>query len=196
MACRDEGRFLNEFMELTIQIDNLMHSRRPVLPAFTSTPLTSNSPEPMQLGYTHLTPEERERRILCMYCGQSGHHKSSCPVRPTSSNTKAVSGQTRPKQFISCVKIPVKLFSKSIAVVGLLDSGAAGNFISREFADKHNLALTPCTFRLAVQALDGRPLGEAQITDHLRMQTGMLPHETLQFYVINSPIHPLILGLP
>lgn len=89
MACRDEGRSLNEFMELTIQInatkltDNLMCSRRPAHPTSTSTSLSSTSPEPMQLGYTHLSPEERERRVqrhLCMYCSQSGHDKSSCPV--------------------------------------------------------------------------------------------------------------------
>ncbi len=39
----------------------------------------------MQLGYTHLTPEERERRLqhhLCLYCGKAGHLKMSCPVRP------------------------------------------------------------------------------------------------------------------
>jgi len=76
MACRDEGRSLNEFMDLTIQIDNLVRSRRPArVPAAPAPPFTGNS-EPMQPGYTHLTPEEQERRSqrhLCMYCGQSGH---------------------------------------------------------------------------------------------------------------------------
>lgn len=82
-------------------------------------------------------------------------------------------------------------------VDGLLDSGAAGYFLSREFADKHQLALTPCTSRLAVEALDGHPIGEGRIThitNHLQMQTGLLHQETLQF--ISSPVHPLILGLP
>lgn len=43
--------------------------------------------EPTQLGYTHLTSEERDRQIqhhLCLYCGQAGHLKTSCPIRPTS----------------------------------------------------------------------------------------------------------------
>ena len=41
-------------------------------------------PEPMQLGRTSLTLEERERRRrsrLCMYCGGAGHFVSSCPAK-------------------------------------------------------------------------------------------------------------------
>lgn len=44
---------------------------------------------PMQLGFTHLTSEEREPRMqnqLCLYCGQAGHMKISCPVCPSSSS--------------------------------------------------------------------------------------------------------------
>lgn len=54
-------------------------------------------------------------------------------------------------------------------------------------------------FSLAVEALDGRPLGEGRITnitDELQMQIGTLHNETLKFYVISSPNYPLILGLP
>ncbi len=79
LACRDEGRKLSDFIELTIQIDNLMRSRRfPRSPSFNPSPPVS-SPEPMQKGYTRLSSEERERRVrlhLCMYCGQAGHLKN------------------------------------------------------------------------------------------------------------------------
>ncbi len=71
--------------------------------------------------------------------------------------------------------------------------------MSIEFAHEHHLSLTPCTSYLAVEALDGRPLGEGRIsrvTDEISMQIGILPKEILKFYVISSPIHPLILGLP
>lgn len=40
--------------------------------------------EPMQVGRTRLTREERERRRtngLCLYCGASGHVVSNCPVK-------------------------------------------------------------------------------------------------------------------
>ena len=40
--------------------------------------------EPMQVGHTRLTPEERLRRVrskLCIYCGESGHFIASCPAK-------------------------------------------------------------------------------------------------------------------
>ncbi|KAK9525405.1 hypothetical protein VZT92_016118 [Zoarces viviparus] len=56
------------------------HSRSP-----TSAPPPLEPEEPMQLGRTHLSPEEREQRILsgsCLYCGESGHRMAVCSVRP------------------------------------------------------------------------------------------------------------------
>lgn len=41
-------------------------------------------PEPMQLGRTSLSLEEKERRRksnLCLYCGVAGHYVSICPVK-------------------------------------------------------------------------------------------------------------------
>lgn len=38
--------------------------------------------EPMQLGRTRISPEERRRRLqegCCFYCGQSGHQQAACP---------------------------------------------------------------------------------------------------------------------
>ncbi len=204
LACRDEGRNLSDFIELTIQIDNLMRSRCfPHSPSFNPSPPVSN-PEPMQIGYTYLSSEERERRVrlhLCMYCGQAGHLKSSCPVWPTSATPRAVSPIFPYKSVTSCIKVLVTLLigQRTVSTEALIDSGAAGNFMSNEFAHEHHLSLTPCTSYLAVEALDGRPLGEGRIsrvTDELSMQIGILHKEILKFYVISSPIHPLILGLP
>ncbi len=45
----------------------------------------------------------------------------------------------------------------------LLDLGAAGNLISAEFAQQHNLKWTIFDSRLAVEALDGWPLGRDKI---------------------------------
>ncbi len=63
LACRDEGRTLEQFIELTIRIDNLMRSRRPLRRSATLpsavTGRTTPEPEPMQVGVTHLTSEER-----------------------------------------------------------------------------------------------------------------------------------------
>ncbi len=62
LACRDEGRSLDQFIELSIRIDNLLRSRR--LTRFSSAPvgttLLSPDTEPMQIGFTHLSKEVRE----------------------------------------------------------------------------------------------------------------------------------------
>ncbi len=86
LACRDKGRSLSEIIELAIQIDNLICSRcsARTLPRYM--PETTTTAEPMQLGFTHITAEEREHHMqnqLCLYCGQAGHVKISCPVRPS-----------------------------------------------------------------------------------------------------------------
>ena len=68
--------------------------RSPPLPRFPVThasfPMTSSAswregdPEPMQVGRTHLPPEEKERgrrQNLCLYCGQPGHFADRCPLK-------------------------------------------------------------------------------------------------------------------
>lgn len=87
LVCHDEWMTMDQFIELAICVDNLISSQRPT--RFTS-PLCQTNPstdaaEPMQIGRTHLSAEERERRIrnrLCLYCGQAGHLRAECPTRP------------------------------------------------------------------------------------------------------------------
>ncbi len=65
-------------------------------------PETTTVAEPMQLGFTPLTLEERERRMqnqLCLYCGQAGHMRISCPVRLLSS-PQSVSVNSLPHQSL------------------------------------------------------------------------------------------------
>lgn len=118
---------------------------------------------------------------LCLYCGQAGHFKVNCPVRPTPTSSKAVSSTTPSDYSSSCVKIPVQLTANQqvITAQALLDSGAAGNFMSDTFINKHNISLTDCHFPLTVEALDGKPIGGgkvAHITSELGLQVGVLHH--------------------
>jgi len=84
-------------------------------------------------------------------------------------------------------------------MTALIDCGAAGNFVSHDFALQHKLKLTPCNSPLAVEALEGLPLSEGRvlhITEEVKLQIGTLHSELIRFYVIHSPNHSIILGLP
>ncbi len=131
---------------------------------------------------------------------QVGHMRNTCPVRP-SSDLRLVSDITRSISSASSITLPVKLISQNqvIQTTALLDSGAAGHFIDSEFVGQLHLKLTPCNSSLAVEALDGRPLGKGKIlrlTEPVKLHFGTLHSEKIKFYGIQSPTHPLILGLP
>uniref|UniRef100_A0A3Q3ALW9 Ty3 transposon capsid-like protein domain-containing protein n=1 Tax=Kryptolebias marmoratus TaxID=37003 RepID=A0A3Q3ALW9_KRYMA len=101
LATLDEPETLEEFISLTIKLDNRIRSRikersrrnpparAPLQVTQTSlqeipTPSETSEPEPMQLGNTRLTPEERQKRLvsrLCLYCGGPNHFIANCPIR-------------------------------------------------------------------------------------------------------------------
>ncbi len=151
----------------------------------------------MQLGYTHLSPEERERRIrqhLCLYCGQASHLRASCPTRLPPCNSSMVSPCIQGHHSSTCIKVPILLSieGNNIPTSALLDLGAAGNFMSQEFAQQHKITLIPCTSQLA----DGHPHDEGRvmhITVDLQLETRTLHTESIRFYIITSPHNPVIL---
>ncbi|KAI2666686.1 Transposon Tf2-6 polyprotein [Labeo rohita] len=174
LACRDEGLTLSQYIDLSIRIDNL--------------------------GATKLTVEERERRIrnhLCLYCGQPGHLRATCPTRPPRPPTSVSSGNLH----LSQCEVPVILKTRDISVktTALIDSGAAGNFIDRDFVNTNRLPILSCAPPVAVAALDGRPLGTGRVehtTDDLILCLEPHHQETIRFFIISSPRTPIILGFP
>lgn len=63
LGCQGEGRNLDQFIDWAIHLDNLICSGRPprVPPALNISVMEEL--EPMQIGHTQLTAEERTRRI-------------------------------------------------------------------------------------------------------------------------------------
>ncbi len=101
----------------------------------------------------------------------------------------------------SVLEIPVTLRvnGEVIETTALIDSGVAGNFIDSAFSKTHRIPLVACESRLAVAALDGRPLGSGRIqftTEDLSLCTGAFHTETIRLFVFQSPQTPIILGLP
>ncbi len=202
LACRDEGKTLEQFINLAIRLDNLLRSRRLPRSSLSSATMATAPPasEPMQLGVTRISEEERERRIrqrLCLYCGLPGHLRASCPTRP-SRNPAAVSATSNSASSLE-IAVTLEINGRVLETVALIDSGAAGNFIDGSFAKSNNIPLVACNSHLAVAALDGRPLGSGSIqftTADLQLSTGLLHSETIRLFVFQSPQNPIILGLP
>ena len=102
----------DSLVALAIKIDNRLHERRmekarcndrppaqwgqpspfrfpapssvPVRPADSASVSPSGKEEPMQLGRTPLSSEERQRRRRegrCLYCGKLGHFLAACPLK-------------------------------------------------------------------------------------------------------------------
>ncbi len=139
LACRDEGKTLEQFIDLAIHIDNLLCSRRPPRPSL-ALAVTATAPpgtEPMQIGFTHLSGEERERHIrqnLCLYCGLPGHMRASCPTR-LPHNTSAVSQNSSQSTIL---KISVTLRFKALNRGSRLD-----------FTPRPTLFFSPCLLLLS-----------------------------------------------
>lgn len=189
-------------MELAIRLDHLIRARRtPIRTSLSFNPVGIPEAEPMQIGYTRLSEAERERRRrnhLCMYCGQAGHLRASCPVKATSRNPAAVSSRLLSSKSFT-VDISLIINGEVVKSRAFIDSGAAGNFIDATFAKTHRISLHSCEPTVTVTALDGRPLGTGErqyITPPLTLSIGPQHKETIQFYTIHSSLHPMILGFP
>ena len=164
LVCRDEDLDLNALMALSIRLARRGVSRAPMLPQ--ATPVSYYS-EPMEVGRTQLSPAERQHRIdhhLCLYCGEPGHLRLSCPARRSReglSDRDAVSNPTTPVPDISCqqfqIPVCVSWGGSNRLVSALIDSCSAGNFLSRTVATELNLPLVPCSTVLRIKAINGQP---------------------------------------
>lgn len=158
-------------------------------------------PEPMEVDSTHLSSNERQRRILsnlCLYCGAAGHLLISCPVRPP---RPAVSSVRLPSPVSSMKHTPVLLTyaKQSVSAKALIDSGAAGNFISLTTLLKLQARRRNNPQILHVQSILGKPLGRGQIrhcSPNITVRIGCLHEEELSFLVLEGSTADIILGRP
>uniref|UniRef100_A0A3B3DPC6 Gypsy retrotransposon integrase-like protein 1 n=1 Tax=Oryzias melastigma TaxID=30732 RepID=A0A3B3DPC6_ORYME len=206
LACRDEGLDLDQLIALAIRLDNLLRTRRPhatktEIPYVQAGPVNhppNNLGEPMQLGSTRLTPEERRRRMLkhlCLYCGRSGHLRAACPDRPLRRSGASVSDNLLTFE----IPVVIQLKDSIVKANAMIDSGAAGNFIDQGFARANSIPLLPCSSQVAVSAVDGRPLGSGQIrflTPDIQLNIQHNHQEEIRLFAIDSPQSVIILGLP
>lgn len=103
LACKDETSDLSQYITMAIKLDNLIRNKprskqNKMAPVpVEAAPLSmSQSTEPMQIGYTRVSPEERHHHLqehMCFCCGQPNHHCNTCPNKTNNTSRKTVSNE-------------------------------------------------------------------------------------------------------
>lgn len=79
----------------------------------------------------------------------------------------------------------------------LIDSGSDLNFMDEDLVQQLGIQIKTLPDPIRAHVLDGRPLeGIRHQSVPVRMVMAGNHHETVQFYVLQSPRHPLVLGYP
>ena len=214
---------LEQFINLSIKIDNRLYSRRmekgsASVPSSNSNQQSSKSAsssspnDPMDLGAVtrasngKLTKEERDRRFkenLCLYCGDSNHKISDCKKsqsKKTGGNSIAVLAPNSVEDSGPIVMQVSLLLGNGniIQTRALVDSGATANFIHPDILKlrgEADLLDSSLQFKLAN--------GESVTTDRglnnvLVQATGKdeSQSEVRTDFLVMNVSYPVILGLP
>ncbi len=161
-------------------------------------------PEPMQMGRSRLSLEEKRRRRnegLCLYCGAAGHIAALCSVNARETAVKGLlrGGITLAKSSLAATLLTVKLQWSSVTYdcQALIDSGAEGNFLDSDLAYRLRLPVIALSQPIAVHALNGLSLSSiTHSTGPLRLVTSGNHVETIQFLLTDTPVTPVVLGHP
>lgn len=195
MSIYDDTVRLEALIQRSVRIAQRLSACLPHRP--TATPPTNQAPasapppepEPMQVDRYNLSAQECSRRRahnLCLYCGGSGHLIATCPVRPS---RPAVSTIHAPASVSHLVSTDV--------VIALVDSGAAGNFISLALLTSLGLPRMQNERTMLIQNILGKPLGRGQISylsPVVTLHVGPLHSEDISFWVLEGSTSEVILG--
>uniref|UniRef100_A0A3B3H5K4 Gypsy retrotransposon integrase-like protein 1 n=1 Tax=Oryzias latipes TaxID=8090 RepID=A0A3B3H5K4_ORYLA len=171
-------------------------------PAGISAP-SPHSDEPMQIGHSKLSPEERLKRRtngLCFYCGDASHIVSQCPKRLISpipslsdrSRGDLAEGSVKPFLFI-----PVKFssFNQVHEFNALIDSGAEHSLIDANLARQLRLPVETLDTPIKAAGLGGKQLSKiTSRTEPIQLISSGNHREYHQFFITDSPQTPVILG--
>ncbi|RVE68626.1 hypothetical protein OJAV_G00093590 [Oryzias javanicus] len=152
--------------------------------------------EPMQVGRTRLSAEERQRRLQegrCFYCGELGHPVFSCPEKraATVSQISATDGRTW-----SLTSVMVTHHGSSTALVALIDSGADVSLMDWKLAVGLGLKPRPLDRTIQARGLHGRGLFNiTHVSEPLKLSIGNHT-EITSFHLFEGSSRKLVLGFP
>uniref|UniRef100_A0A3P9HCQ1 Gypsy retrotransposon integrase-like protein 1 n=1 Tax=Oryzias latipes TaxID=8090 RepID=A0A3P9HCQ1_ORYLA len=161
------------------------------------------SDEPLHVGHSKLTPEERQKRSnegLCFYCGDAGHIVSQCSKRLSS---RTPSPRVRLQRNLSedssspFLFVPAKISNLNLVheLSALIDSGAEHSFIDSNLVRQLKLPVESLDVPVKAAGLGGKQLSRITLrTKPILLFTSGNHREYHQFFVTDSPQTPVILG--
>uniref|UniRef100_A0A3B3CRR4 Gypsy retrotransposon integrase-like protein 1 n=1 Tax=Oryzias melastigma TaxID=30732 RepID=A0A3B3CRR4_ORYME len=161
--------------------------------------------EPMQIGHSRLTEEERRKRLktgACFYCGAQGHLVPSCPSRLNSKNPSLGDRPRGERKAVNSDKdfmlIPVKLCLdlKTHELKALIDSGAEQSLIDINVVNRLSIPTEPLDTPIVASGLGGQHLSRiTHRTKPILLITSGNHRESIQFFVTKSAHSPIVLGI-
>lgn len=157
--------------------------------------------EPIQVDNYRLSAQERSRRLtqgLCLYCGERGHLRSTCPTRPPCLGVSAITTEI---PNIKPLTIEILLIRPkcSLPVIALLDSGSTGNFISGSLCRQLHLSTTATPQQYQIQSVNGKPVSRRYVNRWsvpIQLRVGILHVENTRLLVLEGSTVDIILGRP
>uniref|UniRef100_A0A3P9KG57 ribonuclease H n=1 Tax=Oryzias latipes TaxID=8090 RepID=A0A3P9KG57_ORYLA len=160
--------------------------------------------EPMQIGHSKLSLEERKKRRdegLCFYCGQAGHLLSQCAVRLNPPNPplndRPRGGNSETSHVPKFLYVPVKICnqSKILETKALIDSGAEHSLMDQSLVRELSLPVEVLDNAVNAAGLGGKQLSRiTKRTGPVLVFTSGNHREYLHFFITQCPQTPLILG--
>uniref|UniRef100_A0A3P9J222 ribonuclease H n=1 Tax=Oryzias latipes TaxID=8090 RepID=A0A3P9J222_ORYLA len=209
-ALRSDIRLRERHHERQVnQSKTINNSPLPVIPAqfqakLDQVPVPKPTEEPMQVGHSKLSAEERQRRRMegsCFYCGAQGHLVSQCKRRLNSTDTP-LSDRPRGKYFsaqtsATFLYLPVKICTKTDihSTRALIDSGAEQSLIDLDLVASLRLPTEPLETPVEASGLGGQPLSRiTHRTKPVQILISGNHRENMQFFITRSKHTPIILG--
>ncbi len=210
LAAYDDTCGIEKFIQLSVRCSDRMQSCFAVPQiatsnAFLRQPEPFHPPEPatepMIIDRQRISSAERQRRLtqgLCLYCGAQGHIILACPLRPPRPVVSAILPKiVKMEPLTTCVTITAS--NVSIAVSAILNSGSAGNFISRALCRQLSLQATTTETIYQVQSITGKPLSRRHVRHRvgpITLRIGLFHTEDIHLLLLDGSTADIILGRP
>lgn len=145
---------------------------------------TNLNNEPIQLGTSRFSGEERTRDqqlSLCFQRGEAGHRSPGCPHRPLAAPRVNIEHLSLLNNKPFTLPVTIKNEDVSLEFKAMIDSGAALKLINRSIVDQYNLPTQPCNPPIKIKGIDDTLIGEgiAPQTRFLTLHVGLFHRESI-----------------